>query len=201
MSNVPKGRRTESRLLFYENAQRLNKEILQLLERDFGTRKRSVNINFLINKYEIEEDDILTLEEIKQKYGMKSNIAVEKHPEWIIDKFRNDILLSLSRLFHDIISANSIYIETKRDYKLRREYWNNAIADCHCLLQDIRFAIEFLGVNIDDYLKFSDLIMTEIRCIKGLKRSDKKTIKRIKENKKQGTPQQYISSEKNLGTT
>lgn len=56
----------------------------------------------------------------------------------------------------------------------RRLCQDRAIGQCYRLTQELQYAIETLPVDVNKYLRFADMIQTEINLIKGWRKSDNK---------------------------
>lgn len=56
----------------------------------------------------------------------------------------------------------------------RRLHQDRAIGQCYRLTQELQYAIETLPVDVNKYLRFGELIQTEINLLKGWRKSDNK---------------------------
>lgn len=176
--SVPKSKRGQSSMEFYHNALTLRHEITTLLLRDFGLKKKVRSIEILTKMYEIEDVDKQTLLNILNKYKMDSSI-IDEYPNWLIAEFRQSILYILREMSLNIKMANSIYIQTKEEYTMRREYWDKAIGNCQQLLAEMQFVIDILPVNAEKLMRYVGMIDKEINLLKGVRKSDNKALGRL----------------------
>lgn len=176
--SVPKSERGQSGLEFYHTALNLRREIIALLLRDFGLKKKVRTTEILTQMYSIDPEDEKTLQAILTKYQMDDSV-IDEYPTWLVDEFRNTILLILRDLRLNIRMANSIYVTTKAEYEERRNHWNRAIGNCQQLLEEMQFVIETLPVNAEKYMRYVGMIEKEINLLKGVRKSDNKILGRL----------------------
>lgn len=176
--SVPKGERGLSGMEFYHTALALRREIISLLLRDFGLKKKERSIDLIAKMYGIDSTDEQTLKSIITKYRMDSSV-IDEYPEWLINEFRDTILSILRSLRLNIRMANSIHVTNKAEYDERRNCWNRAIGNCQQLLEEMQFVIETLPVDAEKYMRYVGLIDKEINLLKGVRKSDNKILGRL----------------------
>jgi len=169
--SVLKSKRKVSQFEVFHHLYKTRKEITDLLLRDFGydferAEKRLEKV-FGGKPY-----DALTDEE-KNRYDSlkKKNEAFD---EWFIADERQVIVDCLRSITESVFVANSIYPMYPEELVERRVHQDRAIGQCYRLTQELQYAIETLPVDIDKYLRFGELIQTEINLIKGWRKSDNK---------------------------
>ncbi len=169
--SVLKSKRKVSQFEVFHHLYKTRKEITDLLLRDFGydferAEKRLEKV-FGGKPY-----DALTDEE-KNRYDSlkKKNEAFD---EWFISDERQVIVDCLRSITENVFVANSIYPMYPEELIERRVHQDRAIGQCYRLTQELQYAIETLPVDIDKYLRFGELIQTEINLIKGWRKSDNK---------------------------
>ena len=169
--SVLKSKRKVSQFEVFHHLYKTRKEITDLLLRDFGydfgrAEKRLEKV-FGGKPY-----DALTDEE-KNRYDSlkKKNEAFD---EWFIADERQVIVDCLRSITENVFVANSIYPMYPEELVERRVHQDRAIGQCYRLTQELQYAIETLPVDIDKYLRFGELIQTEINLIKGWRKSDNK---------------------------
>ena len=128
--------------------------------------------------YKIEPSDEQTLKSILTKYRMDSSV-IDEYPEWLINDFRNTIIIILRNLRMNIRMGNSIYVTTKAEFDERRNCWNRAIGSCQQLLEEMQFVIETLPVDAEKYMRYVGMIEKEIKLLKGVRKSDNKILGRL----------------------
>lgn len=180
MSSVPKYRRNESKIQFIDTFNTIRRDVIMILMRDFGIKERSYSIKLIEDIYNIEDEDKITLEEITEKYHI-SSASIDKYPSWLIDNWRNEILMILNNIGIHIHYANTIYINNVPEYIVRRNHWSGAIAYLIILkdkLQEIIFCIR--GVKLGAYEIVFQSIDKEINLLKAVRKSDNKQYEKVK---------------------
>ena len=114
----------------------------------------------------------LTPEE-KSRYDrlMEKNRAFD---EWFIEDERKVIVDCLRSIGENVFLANSIYPTYMEELIERRLCQDKAIGLCYRLTQELQYAIETLPVDVNKYLRFAEMIQTEINLLKGWRKSDNK---------------------------
>lgn len=147
------------------------KEITDLLLRDFGydLERAEKRVAKLFGGKPYEE---LTPEE-KVRYD-KLKAKNEAFDNWFIEDERKCIVDCLREITKEVFTANSIYPTVMEELVERRLCQDRAIGQCYRLTQELQYAIETLPVDVNKYLRFADMIQTEINLIKGWRKSDNK---------------------------
>ena len=140
----------------------------------------------IVDKYHMEDTDRERFIELVSAYNM-NDLVIEKYPAWLVEKVRSNILDILEKLHMNLTMANSIYPVNVVEFNERRIYQNRAIGNCYQLFQEMQFVISTFPVNAQKYMRYTDMIETEIALIKGWRKSDNKILKRLQ---KEETPKQ-----------
>ena len=157
-------KRKESRLEVITHAERLHRELVMLLQRNFGIR----NIDdFVRNSYACRK---IKYENFEYFRYLMTN-AKES-----IDK------LAIS-LTNNLRGANSIYPKNLHELEVRRDYQNNAIVNCNQILKELQRVVEMFDVDINVYKGPIDGINREIGLIKSWRQRDNAIETRLKESK------------------
>lgn len=169
--SVLKSKRKVSQFEVFHHLYKTRKEITDLLLRDFGydferAEKRLKKV-FGGKPY-----DALTDDEKNRYDAMKKRN--EAFDEWFISDERQVIVDCLRSITENVFIANSIYPMYPEELVERRVHQDRALGQCYRLTQELQYAIETLPVDIDKYLRFAELIQTEINLIKGWRKSDNK---------------------------
>jgi hypothetical protein len=178
MSNVPSYKRKKSGVEFISKFHMIRKNIILILMRDFGIKARSYSVSLLEDIYEIDPEDKEILEAIAYKYGIDSGI-VDKYPAWLIDGWRNEIMMILNNIGIEIECANAIYITNLDEYYLRRNHWDNAIGYIYALKDKLHEVISCIKVRVNAYEDVFRLIGDELRLIKSVRKSDNKLLSKL----------------------
>ena len=165
------------------NALKLEKEVTELLLRDFGVKDRVRN---RIRDAKLDEQSADVLREIENRYCMEpydkdcidsiiSNATVEardleRYPEWLDSLMRN------------IYAANSIYISKENmftEYGQRRGLWNLAIGNCYQLSAKFDTIRKTFPVDANKYEPYLGRRKKEIALIKGVRSADNRVLTKL----------------------
>lgn len=175
--SVIKNKRSLSDLEFFHNAIKLRKNMTDLLLRDFGVKARQRDPHIYPKRFAMDKEDGERFLELCDKYKITS--IVDDYPKWLIDEFRESILLNLRELLANITAANSIYPTCMIELDERRIRQDRAIANCEVLLQEMSYALSVLPVDVNKYMGYVDMIQREIALLKGWRKSDNKLKNRL----------------------
>lgn len=150
---------------------KMRKEVTDLLLRDFGYDYNRAE-NKVAKMFGGRSYTELTPEE-KSRYDrlMEKNRAFD---EWFIEDERKVIVDCLRSIGENVFLANSIYPTYMEELIERRLCQDKAIGLCYRLTQELQYAIETLPVDVNKYLRFAEMIQTEINLLKGWRKSDNK---------------------------
>ncbi len=169
--SVLKAKRKSSQFEVFHHFYKTRKEITDLLLRDFGydLERAEKRVAKLFGGKPYEE---LTPGE-KVRYD-KLKAKNEAFDNWFIEDERKCIVDCLREITKEVFTANSIYPTVMEELVERRLCQDRAIGQCYRLTQELQYAIETLPVDVNKYLRFADMIQTEINLIKGWRKSDNK---------------------------
>ncbi len=151
--SVVKSQRKESKFEVLHHAYQLRKEITDMLLHDFGYRPKP--------KEGVTENE----------YQQQRRYAFES---WFIQDSREVIIKRMRDLIANLIAANTMYPVNDAEWTERRLYQDRAIINCYQLLQELQYAIETIHPDINRYTRLALEIDTEIKLIKGWRKSDNK---------------------------
>ena len=142
----------------------MRKEVTDLLLRDFGydldKAVKKVETTFGGRPYEELSPD----EKVRYEKLMEKNTAFA---EWFIADERKVIVDCLRSITEEVYVANSIYPTYREELIERRVHQDRAVGQCYRLTQELQYAIETLPVGVNKYLRFAEMIQTEINLLKG----------------------------------
>jgi hypothetical protein len=98
---------------------------------------------------------------------------------WVIEQFRNNITALLRDIMWNITAANTIYPVSREELETRRYYQNKAIIACEELFQELQYCNDVLPVKVSLFIPYIDRIQTEIRLLKGWRKSNTQLAKRL----------------------
>lgn len=169
--SVLKAKRKASQFEVFHQLKKMRKEVTDLLLRDFGYNldkaTKNVEKTFGGRPYEELSPD----EKIRYEKLMEKNIAFA---EWFIADERKVIVDCLRTITEEVYVANSIYPVYWDELVERRIHQDRAVGQCYRLTQELQYAIETLPVDVNKYLRFAEMIQTEINLLKGWRKSDNK---------------------------
>lgn len=196
--SVVKHKRSESPMEFMHNALALQKEVTELLLRDFGIKSRIRN---RVKDAKLDEQSAETLQYIKERYHMEnpdreridaiiSNATVEareleQYPDWLVEYHRGAVLRILENLINNLYAANSVYItqqNAEAEYSQRRCFWNAAIGNCYQLAARFDAIRQTIPIDANKYEPYLKRIKKEIALIKGVRASDNKVLAKVVKN-------------------
>lgn len=169
--SVLKAKRKPSQFEVFHHFYKMRKEITDLLLRDFGYDLERADSKAL-KMFSGKPYEELTPEE-KARYD-KVKAKNEAFVEWFIHDERQVVVDCLRTIGEEIFVANSIYPTCMEELIERRIRQDRAVGQCYRLTQELQYAIETLPVDVNKYLRFADLIQTEINLLKGWRKSDNK---------------------------
>lgn len=167
--SVVKRKRKDSQFEVFHNLLKLRKEITDLLLRDFGYSKSKADKS-MQRMFQGREYDSLTPEE-QARYDKRKD-RDEAFNNWYIESERDRIIDCLRNLTSYVYHANSIYPVYGCELEERRLYQDKALGECFTLVQELQYAIETLPVDVNKYVRFTDMIQKEINLIKSWRKSD-----------------------------
>lgn len=169
--SVLKAKRKSSQFEVFHHLYKTRKEITDLLLRDFGydLERADKRVAKMFGNKSYEE---LSPEE-KVRYD-KLKAKNEAFDTWFIEDERKCVVDCLREITKEVFMANSIYPTVMEELVERRLCQDRAVGQCYRLTQELQYAIETLPVDVNKYLRFADMIQTEINLIKGWRKSDNK---------------------------
>lgn len=182
--SVPVWKRNQSKVEFLANFHKMRTHVLAILMRDFGIKQKTYTVQFLEKIYEITDEDKQTLEQLMAKYGM-SSAEVDKYPDWLVEHWRDDVMILLRNLGIEIELGNSIYISKQGDYETeyteRRKHFSLAIGYCNALKDKFQEILSCIDVKVGAYEEVSVMLQKEISLLKGVRQSDNRRVKQFRD--------------------
>ena len=178
--SVLKSKRKASQFEVFHHLYKLRREITDLLLRDFGYSyekgdKRLVKMFGGRNYTELTETEQERYDRLKQKYA--------SFDDWFVYDERQVIVDCLREITKEVFIANSIYPTCYEELVQRRLHQDEAIGQCYRLAQELQSAIETLPVDVNAYLRFGEMIQTEInpKRLTTMRRKMKKLVHKLSE--------------------
>lgn len=168
---VLKSKRKASQFEVFHHFYEVRREITDLLLRDFGYDSEKAKER-TAKAFGGKRFDELTPDE-QARYA-KAKAKSKAFDDWFIEDERKCIVDCLREITKEVFMANSIYPANAAELIERRLCQDRAIGQCYRLTQELQYAIETLPVDVNKYLRFADMIQTEIELIKGWRKADNK---------------------------
>lgn len=168
--SVLKSKRKASQFEVFHHLYKMRKEITELLLRDFGYsfEKAAKRLDRKFGRpYE-------QLSEVERERYDRTKVRWEAFDDWFIYDQRQTIVDCLRGITREVYIANSIYPTCMEELVERRLHQDKAVGLCYDLTQELQYAIETLPVDVNIYLRFGEMIQTEINLIKGWRKADNK---------------------------
>ena len=185
MSNVPKGRRDESRFEAQHHFFNLRKEVTSLVLNDFGFSEEKYKAKML--HYRAAHANDANIADIVARWERKN----ESFKRWFVDEEGRAVIDIMRDIQRHFSLGNSIFPSDTparlMEFLVRRWHMNRAIGLCYALKQEINYAIRTLPVDLNKYERFAVMIDKQIALIKGVRQADNRLIK-PKKDKNGGKP-------------
>ena len=169
--SVVKSKRKESQFEVFHHLVKMRKEVTSLLLRDFGFDADKATKNTMKTFGGRTYEELSDSEKERHDKLVKRNAAFT---EWFILDERKVIIDCIRAITEETFVANSIYPTCTEELIERRLHQDRAIGECYRLTQELQYAIETLPVDVNKYLRFADMIQTEINLLKGWRKADNK---------------------------
>lgn len=175
--SVPKGHRTLSDMEFWKTADSINREIREIVTRDFGIKRTTRSPQDLTKVYKMEHQDKDAMLQICEKYGIAS--VEQTYPQWKIKRYRDRLMDLCSDIKADIRCANNVFPVYIEEYIDRRRYQDQAIRKCGVLYDELIDIKRDLHINANKYMSLIGLIIEQVKLLKGWRKSENKIARGI----------------------
>lgn len=167
--------RSQSRLEFFANAERLRRELFLLLCRDLGIKNEVRTLGLITHG--MDERDRQAFTEIAQRYRMTRFCA--EYPAWVISKLRDSVWELTRSLLLNLTAANAIFPTMRAEADQRRIFQDLAIGNCEQLLRELQFIMETLPANAAGYMPCVEMVEKEIALAKAWRKADRQRFKSL----------------------
>lgn len=152
--------RKPSKLEVISYSVKLRHMLVELLQRDFGVK------------------DLDQLVRVRYAYGKDATEDFARY-RFLMHNAKDRIDKLAALLTNNLRGANSIYPSSMREYEQRRDFQNNAIANCEMLIKELQYVVETFEVDLNLYGRYVTAIDREIGLIKGWRQRDNKLKTRL----------------------
>lgn len=172
---VPAGKRKPTRMDLQDEAQKLRLSVTEWLLSDFGIRPRGVSVPRLAKGVNMSDEDRDAILDVLTRYNLQDGV-LDLFPAWWICERRRSIDGKLADLNTNIVSANKLYCISSREYWIRREYQDKAVANALSLLDELKSVIDTLhrniGVDVEKYMPITDACELVLKLLRAWRQSD-----------------------------
>ena len=174
MSDIPKSKRSESKLEAVHKAYGIRSRITQELLLSFGYSQKKLEkhvqkVTAYIHDPEEREMKAKVIRELEQDFDL-----------WIIKQEREDVLKYCKGIVQDLIAANTIYPNYASEFEERRLEMDRAMECCNQLQQELQYLAEVLPADKNKYMSIALEVKGEFEMIKALRQSDNRFLKHLK---------------------
>lgn len=147
--------RKESKFEAVTHSIELHNMLIDFMQRNFGIK------------------DLNTFVRMRYAYGKDDKEDFSRHI-YLMQNFKNRMDQTASLLTSNVRAANTLYPTSVHECERRRDYQNNAIANCEQLIKELQRVVEVFDVDINVYGKYINAIDREIGLIKKWRQRDNK---------------------------
>lgn len=184
--SVPVSRRGISSMEFYNTAVQLRVELSRWLLRDFGIKDKTRRASVVAKTARMDDADKEKFLGILAKYGLTEQLT-EEYPDWWIAERRRAVDRLCTQILVNIRGANAIYPNSEEEFWERRNRQNRAIGFVEALMEELQFIVAMLfktlGVDVEKYMPYVDMVDKELTLLKGWRKSDNKVLRAIQSKK------------------
>lgn len=184
MSGVLEYRRQVAPPQFYMTAEKIYDEVMDLVYREMGIRKKIYNINIYDKKHILTDDEKKIINEILESHNIEYDKidVIRKIPSFCIEKDSKYLYKKCISLLDNIIMGNEMFPHNNLEYIVRELYFRKAKACCKAISNHlVRFA-RFYKIKISKFKNINQSIQLEIKLLEGLIDSDKGRFKQYDES-------------------
>lgn len=142
----------------------------------FEPIKHAVDLRVLFTGLLIRDFGIRDLEHvarIKYAFGKDRKEELPKYT-FLMSSCKDRINYLTGMIEANIRAANTIYPVNIDECNQRREYQNNALANCEQLVSELQYVINIFEVNVNEYKQYIEAIDRQISLVKRWRQSDNK---------------------------
>lgn len=172
MSSVPRSRRPQSGMAFFQVAKDLRKYLTLRLLKDLGIKPRIRTENIRVDTSGLSEEARQTLASLLSQCG--TMVAEDIYPKWFIKLERRRLVEIMQDMMGHIVAGNKIYASTEALLAQRVSHQQEAICACNMLYQELEFLVAVLpSVQAEKLRDFLAMCERERALLIGWKKSSK----------------------------
>lgn len=174
MSDIPKSKRSDSKLEAVHKAYMIRSRITQELLLSFAYSQK---------KLEDHVKKVTAYISDPQEREARAKVVLEAEENfdlWIIQKEREDVLKYAKGIVQHLIAANTVYPQYSSEFEERRVEMDRAMECCNQLQQELQYIAEVLPADKNKYMSIALEVKGEFEMIKKLRQSDNRFLKHLK---------------------
>ena len=177
MSNIPKSKRSESKLEALHRAYALRKKITAELMTTFGYSQKKLEAH--VQKMTAHVQDT----EEREKMSKAIREVQDSFDSWFIRRERDRVADFCQGITEHLRAANTIWPTNLSEYEERRIETDRAIICCEKLQDELQYIAETLPADKNKYMNIVLEIEAETTTLRALRKADNRFKKKIEQEK------------------
>ena len=173
MSNIPKSKRSESKLEALHRAYALRRKITAELMATFGYSQKKLEA--LVQKMTAHVQDA----EEREKMCQAIREVIDGFDSWFIRRERDRVADFCQGITEHLRAANTIWPTNMSEYEERRLEIDRAIVCCAKLQDELQYIAETMPADKNKYMNIVLEIEAETEMLKALRKADNRFCKKI----------------------
>ena len=173
MSNIPKSKRSQSKLEALHRAYALRKNITAELMATFGYSQKKLEA--LVQKMTAHVQDA----EERAKMCQAIREVIDGFDSWFIRRERDRVADFCQGITEHLRAANTIWPTNMSEYEERRLEIDRAIVCCAKLQDELQYIAETMPADKNKYMNIVLEIEAETEMLKALRKADNRFCKKI----------------------
>ena len=175
MSNIPKSKRSESKLEALHRAYDLRRKITAELMATFGysQKKFEAHVRKMTSYIKDAEE--------REKMSKAITELEEGFDSWFIKRERDRIADFCQGITEHLRAANTIWPTYMSEFQERRLEMDRALVCCNKLQDELQYIAEVLPADKNKFMNIVLEVQAEFEMIKSLRQADNRFLKNIKQ--------------------
>ncbi len=175
MSNIPKNKRSESKLEALHRAYELRRKITAELMATFGYSQKKLEAH--VQKMTAYVQD----PEEREKMSKAIRELADGFDSWFIRRERDRVADFCQGITEHLRAANTIWPTYMAEFQERRLEMDRALVCCNKLQDELQYIAEVLPADKNKYMNIVLEVQAEFDMIKALRQADNRFLKSIKQ--------------------
>ena len=180
MSNIPKSKRSESKLEALHKAYELRRKITAELMATFGYSQKKLEAHIQKMTSHVQDP------EEREKMSKVIREVEDDFASWFIKRERDKIADFCQGITEHLRAANTIWPTNMSEFEERRLEMDRALVCCNKLQDELQYVAETLPADKNKYMNIVLEVQAEFDMIKKLRQSDNRFLKTIKKQQNLG---------------